>query len=148
MTSKKKETGTAEQKGYRPIAQGHEDNTTAGVHIVRSAGKEPSAVTRALRTAREAARERMPRYACSTRGENASATRVPLEENVRRSKPQTLRNADARAEGVKRRCAREPITSSVHHIDVGPKPASYSIIMHRRHRSIAQGRNESEEADL
>ena len=148
MTSKKKETGTAEQKGYRPLAQGHEGNGTPGVHVVRSAGKEPSAVTRALRTAREAARERMPRYACSTRGENASATRVPLEENVRRSKPQTLRNADARAEGVKRRCAREPITSSVHHIDVGPKPASYSIIMHRRHRSIAQGRNESEEADL
>ena len=76
MTSKKKETGTTEQKGYRPIAQGHEDNTTAGVHIVRSAGKEPSAVTRALRTAREAARERMPRYACSTLGANASATRA------------------------------------------------------------------------
>ena len=148
MTSKKKETGTTEQKGYRPIAQGHEGNGTPGVHVVRSAGKEPSAVTRALRTAREAARERMPRYTCSTLGANASATRVPLEENVRRSKPQTLRNADARAEGVKRRCAREPITSSVHHIDVGPKPASYSIIMHRRHRSIAQGRNESEEADL
>ena len=57
-------------------------------------------------------------------------------------KPQTLRNADARAEGVKRRSTREPITSSVHHIDVGPKPASYPVRGTKAEQQLGSGREQ------